>query len=163
MPATVPACCGSKCKSRLIFGKARDMFLRAINAIVYMMRATGMMRIQRCEIRDGAIPFPESRSCSVFSMIKNSPGLFHRSTVSSGHQMRQPALGIQVLLTAVSRTPVLRRLYSRDGVLRDSSGSDLEPGCLSWRESCRVFSPATRNGRDPFVRKHPIIDLPPGN
>src|SRR6266853_61200 len=72
MPATVPACCGSRCRSRLIFGKARDMFVRSINAIVYMMRATGMMRIQRCEIGDGAVPVPESRSCAVFIMMKNS-------------------------------------------------------------------------------------------
>src|SRR5260370_8449798 len=126
MPATVPACCGSKCRSRLIFGKARDMFVRSINAIVYMMRATGMMRIQRCEMRDGVIPVPELGSCGVFSMIKNFPRLFHRSTVAGVRQMRRrPALGIQELLMAVSRTPVLRRLYSRDGELRDSSGSVL--------------------------------------
>src|SRR5258708_32153450 len=37
-----------------------------------MMRGTGMMRIQRCEIRDGAVPVPESRSCAVFIMMKNS-------------------------------------------------------------------------------------------
>src|SRR5260370_27744610 len=162
MPATVPACCGSKCRSRLIFGKARDMFVRSINAIVYMMRATGMMRIHRCEIRDGVIPMPESRSCAVFIMIKNSPRLFHRSTVAGRRRTRrQPALGAQVLPMAVFRTPVLQRLYSRDGGLRDNSGSVLEPGCLSWRESGREYSPITRNGRDLASRQHPKLDLPP--
>jgi hypothetical protein len=33
-------------------GKARDMFVRSIKAIVYIIRATGMIRIQRSEIPD---------------------------------------------------------------------------------------------------------------
>src|ERR1700674_79547 len=75
MPATVPACCGSKCRSRLILGKARDMFVRSINAIVYMMRATGMMRIQRVEIGGGFISVPASRSCAAFIKSTNPPRL----------------------------------------------------------------------------------------
>ena len=35
-------------RSRLIPGKAREMFVRSIKAIVYMMKATGMIRNQRC-------------------------------------------------------------------------------------------------------------------
>src|SRR5580692_13070608 len=55
MPATVPACGGSKWRSLLIHGRARDMLVRSINAIVYMIKATGMMRSQRIEIGDGVI------------------------------------------------------------------------------------------------------------
>src|SRR5580693_8304753 len=55
MPATVPACGGSKWRSLLIHGRARDMLVRSIKAIVYMTRATGMMRSQRMEMCDGVI------------------------------------------------------------------------------------------------------------
>src|SRR5215469_15820597 len=68
MPATVPACCGSKCRSRLICGKARDMFVRSIKAIVYIMRATGMIRTQRIETRDRKVPVPAS-CCSAVVVI----------------------------------------------------------------------------------------------
>jgi hypothetical protein len=36
-------------------GKARDMFVRSMKAMVYIISATGMMRIQRIEVRGGLI------------------------------------------------------------------------------------------------------------
>src|SRR5260370_1742348 len=50
MPATVPACWGSRWRSRLMRGRASEMLVRSMKAMVYMTRATGMMRAQR----DGA-------------------------------------------------------------------------------------------------------------
>src|SRR5580700_766412 len=50
MPATLPACCGSRCRSRLIRGSAREILVRSMKAMVYMTRATGMMRSHRCDI-----------------------------------------------------------------------------------------------------------------
>src|ERR1700719_3638453 len=126
MPATVPACCGSKCRSRLIFGKARDKRDRVHdesdgNDADPALRNPGWsysrpgIAFLRCFYHDEEFPCV----CFVFQHLL------------AGAKCAQPALGIQVLLMAVSRTPVLRRLYSRDGGLRDSSGSAQEPGCLS--------------------------------
>src|SRR6266849_575537 len=47
MPATVPACWGSRWSSRLMRGRAREMLVRSIKAMVYITSATGMMRVQR--------------------------------------------------------------------------------------------------------------------
>jgi hypothetical protein len=35
-------------RSALMDGRAREMLVRSMNAIVYIMNATGMMRSQRC-------------------------------------------------------------------------------------------------------------------
>src|SRR5215472_4921169 len=47
MPAACAACGALIRKSRLIAGRANERFVRSIKAIVYMMNATGMIRIQR--------------------------------------------------------------------------------------------------------------------
>src|SRR6267378_3363976 len=51
MPATVPACWGSRFSSWLMRGRAREMFVRSMKAMVYMISATGMMRVQRAGAR----------------------------------------------------------------------------------------------------------------
>src|SRR5271165_4582932 len=48
MPAMVPPCTAFMCRSRLIEGKAWPTFVRLMNAIAYMIVATGMIRNQRC-------------------------------------------------------------------------------------------------------------------
>src|SRR5215472_950779 len=133
MPATVPACCGSKWRSRLIRGKARDMFVRSIKAIVYMISATGIMRIQRSEIRDGEIP--ALTSCCSAVVIE--------------------------ITRAVSRTHELRHPYYGDEGPQDSSGSVPATECPSLRGSLPESSPAKRNGRNPSVRKHPKFHRQP--
>src|SRR5580700_2219578 len=75
MPATVPACGGSKWRSLLIEGKARDMLVRSINAIVYMIKATGMMRSQRIEIGEGVIFVAEFLPGAVIIRITELPRL----------------------------------------------------------------------------------------
>src|SRR5260370_9596781 len=47
MPATVPACWGSRWSWRLMRGRARGRLVRSLKAMVYITRATGMMRVQR--------------------------------------------------------------------------------------------------------------------
>src|SRR6266566_5774582 len=143
MPATVPACCGSKCRSRLIFGKARDVFGRSIKAIVYMMRATGMMRIQRCEIRDAAISVRESGFCAVFIMIKNSPLLFRRSTAASGRQRRrQPAFGCCLWLYLIHPHFGIFILVMRDCEI---------VAVQFWNQDARLGAKAAGNSRQQHI------------
>src|SRR4030081_3444797 len=72
MPATVPACCGSRWRSRLICGKAREVFVRSIKAIVYIISATGIIRIQRSEIREEEISALASLRSAVVIEITES-------------------------------------------------------------------------------------------
>src|ERR1700687_1508957 len=69
MPATVPACWGSRWRSRLMRGRAREMLVRSMKAMVYMTSATGMMRVQRAgaALAAGAT-FVRSTVCEVASI-----------------------------------------------------------------------------------------------
>jgi hypothetical protein len=79
MPAAAPACGGDMWRARLMEGNANEIFVRSINAMVYMMKATGMMCSQRCE---GMIIGPETspqhisshaRLATASAMFQTSP------------------------------------------------------------------------------------------
>ena len=102
MPATVPACGGSKWRSLLIQGRARDMLVRSINAIVYMIKATGMMRSQRMEIGDGVIFVAAFLPGATIIRITELPRL---SSSDSCGPDKNPA-GIQLKQCEVDRADV---------------------------------------------------------
>src|SRR5207245_1347922 len=160
MPATVPACCGSKWRSRLICGRARDMFVRSMKAIVYMISATGIMRIQRIEACDGEVPVLAS-CCSAVVMRSLSLANVEGSTLQPGDGSAVQQSDSGVFARAVIRTHELRRPYSCNEGRRDSNGSVPAPKCPSLRGSLLESSPAKRNGRDPSVRKHPKLHRRP--
>src|SRR2546426_3842199 len=111
MPATVPACCGSKWRSRLICGKARDMFVRSIKAIVYIMRATGIMRIQRIEVRHRELPVLAS-CCSAVVIETTEPYEREGAHLQTGERIASAAIESRVFARAESRIHELRRPYS---------------------------------------------------
>ncbi len=63
---------GSRWRSRLMRGRAREMLVRSIKAMVYMTSATGMMRVQRDGATlvegEGGATFTWSRVCDAGSI-----------------------------------------------------------------------------------------------
>src|SRR5882757_4992447 len=118
-------------------GSAREIFVRSMNAIVYMMRATGIIRIQRRDTPAGGASLSGFSSRVLFWVIRvdGDACVYQQLTVTEPrrHEPRRPA--------------------SHDAERRGSIDSIQEQKSRSWRENSRALSPATRSGRRPFVRK----------
>src|ERR1700736_4986750 len=106
MPTTVPACCESRWRWRLMCGEARDLFVRSIKAVMYIVSATGMMRIQRSEVRDGLVSVLASVCSVVVIEITRLANVIVQTT--DREQMRQPS---KVSARAVFRIHESRRPY----------------------------------------------------
>src|SRR5712672_2936790 len=107
-----------------------------MNAIVYMMRATGIIRIQRSDTPAGDASLSGFSSRVLFWVIRvDGDACVYQQLSVTEFRRREP-----------------RRPASHDVERRGSIDSIPEQKSQSWRENCPAPWPTSHSGQHPFVR-----------
>src|ERR1700682_2769699 len=153
MPATVPACWGSRWRSRLMRGRAREMLVRSMKAMVYMTSATGMMRVQRAAAALAAGgTLLRSTVCEVGSL-----DAVCASRATGMMRVQRAAAALAAGATFVRST--VCEVASIDEVCAGRAVIAAPNGRGGWYHdwNCRIFGGSEGSGRIPRTRRSGLV------